>query len=44
VGTESDCGCDGGVPTTVINPSTVMDPITFLLLFNVMVWLYWTVK
>ncbi len=24
VGSESDCGHDGGVPTTVINPSTVM--------------------
>jgi len=27
VGTESDCGCDGSVLTTVINPSTIMDPI-----------------
>jgi len=44
VGTESDCGVDGGVPTTVINPSTVMDPVTFLLLFNVTVWLYWSVQ
>ena len=44
VGSESDGGCDGGVPTAVINPSTVMDPVTLLLLFNVMVWLYWSIK
>jgi hypothetical protein len=44
VGTESDCGVDGGVPTVAGDLSILMDPVTFLLLFNVMVWLYWTVK
>ena len=44
VGSESDCGIDGGVPTVAINFTILMDPITLLLLFNVTVWLYWTVK
>ena len=44
VGTESDCGVDGGVHIVAINFPILMDPVTFLLLFNVTVWLYWTVK
>jgi hypothetical protein len=44
VGTESDCGVDGGVHAVAINFPILMDPITLLLLFNVMVWCYWTFK
>jgi hypothetical protein len=44
VGSESDCCIECGVPTVAINFHTVMDPITLLLLFNVTVWLYWSIK
>ena len=44
VGTESDCGVDGGICTAVINLYLIMDPVVILLLFNVAVWCYWTIK
>ena len=44
VGTQSYCSIIGGISTTIIDLGTLMDPITFLLLFNITVWLYWTVK
>ena len=44
VGPESDCSIIGGISTTIIDLGHLMDPITLLLLFNITVWLYWTVK
>jgi hypothetical protein len=35
---------DGGVPATPTDGGDLMDPVAILLLFNVAVWLYWTVK
>ena len=44
MGSPGDCSIIGGVPTTIIDLGIIMDPVTFLLLFNITVWLYWTVK
>ena len=44
LGSQSDCGIERGVPTTIIDLDLIMDPIALLLLFNITVWLYWTVK
>ena len=44
VGSQGDCSIIGGISTTIINLGHLMDPVTFLLLFNITVWLYWTVK
>ena len=44
VGTESDCGHDGGVPAVAGDFPILMDPVAILLLFNVVVWCYWTFK
>ena len=44
LGSQSDCGIERGVPTTIINLDLIMDPVAILLLFNITVWLYWTVK
>ena len=44
LGTPSDCSIERGIPTTIIDLPILMDPITLLLLFNITVWLYWTVK
>jgi hypothetical protein len=47
---QRDCGCeihpgvDGGICATIIDLGHLMDPVAFLLLFNVAVWLYWTVR
>jgi hypothetical protein len=30
VGTESDCGVDGGVPTVAINFHSIMDPVIII--------------
>ena len=44
VGSQIDRSIIRGVSTTIIDLGIIMDPITFLLLFNITVWLYWTVK
>ena len=44
VGSQIDRSIIGGISTTIIDLGYLMDPITFLLLFNITVWLYWTVK
>ena len=44
MGLEVDCSIIVGISTTIIDLGIIMDPITFLLLFNITVWLYWTVK
>ena len=44
VGTSGDCCVECGISTTIIDLGHLMDPVTFLLLFNITVWLYWTVK
>ncbi len=44
VGSQIDRSIIGGISTTIIDLPIIMDPVTFLLLFNVAVWLYWTVK
>ena len=44
LGSQSYCSIIGGISTTIIDLHIIMDPITFLLLFNITVWLYWTVK
>ena len=44
VGSSSDRSTQLGISTTIINLGIIMDPVTFLLLFNITVWLYWTVK
>ena len=44
VGSQSDCCAERGVPATTIDLGIIMDPVAFLLLFNITIWLYWTVK
>ena len=44
VGLEVDCCAVCGISTTIIDLPIIMDPVALLLLFNVAVWLYWTVK
>ena len=44
VGSQIDRSIIGGISTTIIDLPIIMDPITFLLLVNITVWLYWTVK
>ena len=44
LGTQSYCSIIGGISTTIIDRGHLMDPVTFLLLFNITVWLYWTFK
>ena len=44
MGPEVDCCAVCGISTTIIDLPIIMDPVAFLLLFNVAVWLYWTVK
>ena len=44
VGSQGDCCAVCGISTTIIYLPIIMDPVTFLLLFNITVWLYWTVK
>ena len=44
VGSQGDCSIIVGISTTIIDLGHLMDPITLLLLFNITVWLYWTVK
>ena len=44
VGTSGDRSIIGGISTTIIDLGHLMDPVTFLLLFNITVWLYWTFK
>ena len=44
VGTSGDRSIVGGISTTIIDLHILMDPITFLLLFNITVWCYWTFK
>ena len=44
VGSQSDCCLEPGFCATIIDLPILMDPVAILLLFNVAVWLYWTVK
>ena len=44
VGSQGDCCAVCGISTTIIDLPILMDPVALLLLFNVAVWLYWTVK
>ena len=44
VGTSGDCCVEPGISTTIIDLGIIMDPVTFLLLFNITVWCYWTFK
>ena len=44
LGTQSYCSIIGGLSTTIIDLGHLMDPVAILLLFNITVWLYWTVK
>ena len=44
VGSQSDRCIIGGISTTIIDRGHLMDPVTFLLLFNITVWCYWTFK
>ena len=44
VGSPGDRSIIVGISTTIIDLGIIMDPITFLLLFNITVWLYWTFK
>ena len=44
MGPEVDCCAVCGISTTIIYLPILMDPVAILLLFNVAVWLYWTVK
>ena len=44
VGSQGDCSIIGGISTTIIDLGHLMDPVSFLLLFNITVWCYWTFK
>jgi len=44
LGPESDCCAQHHFCATIIDLPILMDPVSFLLLFNITVWLYWTVK
>ena len=44
VGSPSDRCVEPDICATIIDRGHLMDPITFLLLFNITVWLYWTLK
>ncbi len=44
VGSQIDRSIIGGISTTTIDLGYLMDPVSFLLLVNIAVWLYWTVK
>ena len=44
LGSQGDRSIIGGISTTIIDLGHLMDPVTFLLLFNITVWCYWTVK
>ena len=44
LGSQGDCSIEPGICATIIDLPILMDPVAILLLFNVAVWLYWTVK
>ena len=44
LGTQGDCGIEPDICATIIDRGHLMDPVALLLLFNITVWLYWTVK